>query len=109
MATASALAVSSAFRCLIPATREARTACRQACTYDTCPIFLSFWSYRPSVPLNAAFAAVFGVFAIAVLLLGIFVKKFRTYTAVILVGEVMEVFGFVARIYAHAYPFSNVS
>ena len=93
----------------MPPTREERAACRASCTYDTCPLVISYWSYRPNVPLNAAFAGLFGLYAITVLLLGIYVKKFRTYTAVIFVGQLMEVFGFIARVYAHAYPFSDVS
>ena len=88
--------------------KEERKACRSACTYDTCPLILSYWNYRPDVPKNAAFAALFGVYAITVLLLGIWVRKFRMYTAVIFVGEIMEVFGFIARVYAYAYPFSDV-
>ena len=97
----------AAIRCL-EGTAPERRACRDACTYDTCPLILSFWNYRPDVPKNAAFAALFGLYTITVLLLGIYVRKFRTYTAVIFVGELMEVFGFVARVYAHAYPFSDV-
>jgi hypothetical protein len=96
-----------AIRCL-QGTKSERKACRDACTVDTCPLILSFWNYRPNVPLNAAFAALFGVFTIAVLLLGIYSRKFRSYTAVLFVGEAMEVFGFIARVYAHAYPFSDV-
>lgn len=96
-----------AIRCL-QGTKPERKACREACTVDTCPLILSFWNYQPDVPLNAAFGGLFGAFALAVLLLGIYVRKFRTYTAVIFVGEIMEVFGFVARVYAHAYPFSDV-
>jgi hypothetical protein len=97
----------AAIRCL-QGNKEERKACRSACTYDTCPLIMSYWNYRPDVPKNAGFAALFGVYAIAVLLLGIWVRKFRTYTAVIFVGEMMEVFGFIARVYAHAYPFSDV-
>jgi hypothetical protein len=96
-----------AIRCL-SGTKAERKACRDACTVDTCPLILSFWNYRPNVPLNAAFAGLFGVFTIGVLLLGIYARKFRSYTAVLFVGELMEVFGFVARVYAQAYPFSDV-
>ncbi|KIW00636.1 uncharacterized protein PV09_07830 [Verruconis gallopava] len=97
-----------AIRCL-QGTKAERTACRNACTVDTCPLILSFWNYLPDVPLNSAFAGLFGIYTITVLLLGIYVRKFRTYTAVIFVGELMEVFGFVARVYAHAYPFSDAA
>ena len=95
-------------RCL-SGTAEERKACRQACTVDTCPLILSYWGYRPSIPVNGAFAVAFGIFTVIVLGLGIWTRKFKKYTAVMFIGCVMEVLGFIARIYAYSYPFSDVS
>jgi hypothetical protein len=95
-------------RCLM-GDQAARKACRAACTVETCPLILSYWSYRPSVPVNATFAAISGIFVLIVLVLGIWTKRFKMYTAVMVIGSGMEVIGYVARIYAYTYPFSDVS
>jgi hypothetical protein len=88
---------------------EARKACRAACTVDTCPLVLSYWGYRPSIPINAAFAAIFVVLMTILLVQGVWTRRFKKYTAMMFIGMVMEVMGYVARIYAYTYPFSDVS
>jgi hypothetical protein len=70
---------------------------------------LSYWSYRPSIAINAAFIAIFVIFAIIGLSLGIWTRRFKMYTSVMAIGNFMEVIGYVARIYAYTYPFSDVS
>jgi hypothetical protein len=95
-------------RCLM-GDSAARKACRAACTVDTCPLILSYWSYRPSVPVNATFAAISGILVLIVLGLGIWTKRFKMYTAVMVIGSGMEVIGYIARIYAYNYPFSDLS
>lgn len=87
----------------------ARKACRATCTVNTCPLMLSYWGYRPSIPINGAFAAIFSIFLIVALAQGIWTRRFKKYTAVMFVGNGMEVIGYVARIYAYNYPFSDVS
>jgi len=44
-----------------------------------------------------------------VLVQGVWTRKFKKYTAMMFIGTVMEVIGYVARIYAYSYPFSDVS
>jgi hypothetical protein len=88
---------------------EFRKTCRAACTVDTCPLALSYWSYRPNIPINAGFCAAFIIFLAIVLVQGVWTKRFKKYTAMMFVGMVMEVMGYVARIYANSYPFSDVS
>lgn len=88
---------------------EQRKACRAACTVDTCPLVLSYWGYRPNVAINAAFAAMFVVFMTIALVQGVWTRKFKKYTAMMFIGTVMEVIGYIARIYAYSYPFSDVS
>lgn len=70
---------------------------------------LSYWGYRPSIPVNSAFAVAFGLFTLTVLGLGIWTRRFKKYTAVMFIGSAMEVIGYIARIYAYSYPFSDVS
>ncbi|KAF2675155.1 RTA1 like protein, partial [Microthyrium microscopicum] len=79
------------------------------CTVDNCPLVLSYWGYRPNVPVNMAFAIMMGVVMIIVLVQGIWTRRFKKYTAMMFIGSVMEILGFVARIYAYSYPFSDLS
>jgi hypothetical protein len=95
-------------RCL-KGTFEERKACRAACTVDTCPLVLSYWGYRPNIPINAAFAAIFVILMTIVLVQGVWTRRFKKYTAMMFIGTVMETIGYVARIYAYSYPFSDVS
>jgi hypothetical protein len=88
---------------------EQRRACRASCTVDTCPLVLSYWGYRPHIPTNAAFVAIFVIYLIMVLVPGIWTRRFKKYTAMMFVGSSMEIIGYVARIYAYNYPFSDVS
>lgn len=94
-------------RCLKGAAPE-RKACRAACTVDTCPMVLSYWGYRPSIPENGTFAVFMGIFTLAILGIGIWTRRFKKYTAMVFIGSAMEVLGFIARIYAYSYPFSDV-
>jgi hypothetical protein len=87
---------------------EERKACRAACTVDTCPLVLSYWGYRPNIPINAAFAAIFIILMTIVLVQGVWTRRFKKYTAMMFIGTAMEVLGYVARIYAYSYPFSDV-
>lgn len=88
---------------------ETRKACRAACTVETCPLILSYWGYRPNIPVNGAFAAIFCIYMAIVLVTGVWTRRFKKYTAVMFIGSVMEIIGYVARIYAYSYPFSDVS
>jgi hypothetical protein len=98
----------SQIRCLTGDSAQ-RKACRAACTVNTCPLMLSYWSYRPSIPINAAFIAIFVIFTLIGLVIGVWTRRFKKYTAVMAIGNLMEVIGYVARIYAYTYPFSDVS
>jgi len=88
---------------------EERKKCRSECTVDTCPLVLSYWGYRPNIPVNAGFAAAFVIFLAIVLVQGIWTRRFKRYTAMMFIGSAMEVLGYVARIYAYSYPFSDIS
>jgi hypothetical protein len=70
---------------------------------------LSYWGYRPSIPENGTFAVFMGIFTLAILGIGIWTRRFKKYTAMVFIGSAMEVLGFIARIYAYSYPFSDVS
>jgi len=94
-------------RCLNGSLEE-RKKCRSECTAETCPLVLSFWGYRPSRPVNAAFGGIFVLFMAVVLVQGVWTRRFKKYTAMMFIGTVMEIIGYVARIYAYSFPFSDV-
>ncbi|KAF7873873.1 hypothetical protein EAF04_002545 [Stromatinia cepivora] len=76
------------------------------CTLETCDLSMSSFEYLPDVAGNAIFAALFGIFFIAQIGLGI---KFKTwgYMVAILLGLILEIIGYIARILIHDSPFEN--
>lgn len=75
---------------------------------DTCPLAISYWGYRPNIPANGGFLALFIVLMIVVVVQGVWTRKFKKYTIMTLIGCLMEIMGFTARLYAYSYPFSDV-
>ncbi|KAF7895606.1 uncharacterized protein EAF01_009568 [Botrytis porri] len=78
----------------------------ELCTLTTCDLSLSSFEYRPTVVGNALFAGLFGVFCIAQVALGI---KYKTwgYTLGIILGLLLEIMGYIARVLINIYPFNN--
>ncbi|KAF7947370.1 uncharacterized protein EAE97_004619 [Botrytis byssoidea] len=76
------------------------------CTLETCDLSLSAFEYRPTVVGNTIYAALFAVFAIGQLALGI---KFKTwgYMVAIILGLVTEILGYIARVLIYNYPFEH--
>lgn len=62
------------------------------CTMETCPVSASVYGYRPSVPANAFFLAVFAFLAVAQLVQGLR-RKTWFFGAVMVVGCVGEAAG----------------
>ncbi|KAI9644234.1 phospholipid-translocating ATPase rsb1 [Ciborinia camelliae] len=76
------------------------------CTLQTCDLSMSSFDYLPTVPGNVIFAAIFGIFFIAQIGLGI---KFKTwgYTVAMIFGLILEIIGYAARILLHYSPFDH--
>lgn len=74
------------------------------CTLDICPLEASLLQYRPSLPVNSLFIAIFGFTTVAHL-----VQGFRTrswgFMASIVCGNLLEIVGYVGRILLHDNPF----
>lgn len=87
---------------------EQRRACRMACTLDTCPLDMSYWDYRPSVPANALFIAIFSLSLILFMGQGIWSKRFLGFTIAMVSGNILEVLGYAGRLWAYYQPFSEV-
>ncbi|RFU79002.1 phospholipid-translocating atpase [Trichoderma arundinaceum] len=75
------------------------------CTLDLCPIEWSVYKYRPSVPANAIFLALFGVSIIVHVILGIRWRQWNFMTLMIL-GSLVEIGGYAGRLVLYNNPFS---
>jgi hypothetical protein len=78
----------------------------ELCTLQTCDLSLASFLYLPTVPGNAIYAAIFGIYIIVQLYLGIRHKTFGYMTAMVL-GLLGEVIGYAGRILLHYHPFDN--
>ncbi|KAK5989936.1 Efflux pump himE [Cladobotryum mycophilum] len=75
------------------------------CDLDTCPIEWSIYGYRPSLPANVVFAALFAVIGLVHFYLG-FRWRSWGFTTGMLLGCITEVIGYVGRILLWNNPFS---
>ncbi|RDW82713.1 hypothetical protein BP6252_03825 [Coleophoma cylindrospora] len=76
------------------------------CTLQTCDLSLASFLYLPNLAGNAFYAAIFGVFFLAQLALGIKGRVWG-YMGAMLAGLILEVIGYVGRIMLHSSPFNN--
>lgn len=77
------------------------------CTLDTCPLQLSAYKYRPSLPANASFIAFFALAMSIHIVLGIRWKQWGFMTCMIL-GCLVEIVGYAARLVLYKNPFSFI-
>lgn len=75
------------------------------CTLDLCPIEYSVYKYRPSVPANATFVALFGVSIFVHVILGIRWRQWN-FMALMVLGSLVEIGGYAGRLILHNNPFS---
>ncbi|KAI0114383.1 RTA1-domain-containing protein [Nemania sp. FL0031] len=75
------------------------------CTLDTCSVSDSYYGYRPNLGIDIFFAIVY--FAIISHCLFVAIKKrvWLGYTIATLIGAILELIGFIARIYGYVQPF----
>ena len=76
------------------------------CTLETCELTLGSFEYIPTLPGNAAVAAIFGFCILAQLGLGVKYKTWGFMGAMIL-GLALEVCAYVFRIMIHDNPFDD--
>ena len=82
---------------------------RSKCTLETCDISDSFYAYRPSLPGNATFLALFGL-SLAVYLIQAFLsRRFVAFSVAMICGCVLEIIGYAGRIMSWQNPFTEVS
>ena len=77
------------------------------CTLALCPIQWSVYQYRPSLPGNSVFLALFGLAALVHLYLGIRWKSFW-FMYCMITGCAVEIAGYAGRIILYNNPWSFV-
>jgi hypothetical protein len=75
------------------------------CTLDLCPVEWSVYKYRPSIPANAVFIALFGISILVHVILGIRWRQWNFMTLMIL-GGIVEIGGYAGRLVLYNNPFS---
>ncbi|KAG5982303.1 hypothetical protein E4U55_002075 [Claviceps digitariae] len=75
------------------------------CTLSTCPVSMSVYNYRPSLPANALFIALFATAMSMHIVLGVRWKSWGFMTFMIL-GCLVEIVGYAARLVLYNNPFS---
>lgn len=79
------------------------------CTVEFCGLDWSYWGYVPSLPINAAFTAVFAISMVSYLIQGALCKRWLGFTIAMICGCALEVVGYIGRMLAHNDIFSEVS
>jgi hypothetical protein len=74
------------------------------CTLDLCPIEASVFQYRPSLPANVIFTALFGVIGLVHIYLGFRWKSWGFMTGMVL-GCLTEIIGYIGRVLQYDNPF----
>ena len=83
-------------------------AYRAACTLKTCPLNQSYYAYRPSLPTNSAFLALFSLSLCGYVLQAALSRRFIGFTAAMVSGCSLEVLGYIGRIMSWHNPFNQV-
>src|SRR5438034_1356784 len=78
------------------------------CTLATCDILNSFYEYRPSLPANAAFAAIFTISLAAFVTQGILSKRFIGFSIAMALGTFGEAVGYGGRVMMYNNPWKKV-
>ncbi|KAF2729808.1 RTA1-domain-containing protein [Polyplosphaeria fusca] len=80
---------------------------RDSCTLETCPLSLSYWGYRPSLPANALFLALFALSTLLFIGQGALSRRFVGFTIAMVSGCALEVIGYVGRTMSYSNPFGE--
>ena len=85
-----------------------QAAYRAACTLKTCPIQSSYYAYRPSLPANAVFLALFSLSLCFFIVQAALSRRFIGFTIAMVSGCALEVLGYIGRIMSWYNPFNEV-
>jgi hypothetical protein len=74
------------------------------CTLKTCDVSTSWYGYQPNLGINVFFVIIYSIIAVYCLVLSAWKRSWLTYTIAILVGSLLELIGYAARIKGHSDP-----
>ncbi|MCJ1474047.1 hypothetical protein MMC13_002705 [Lambiella insularis] len=80
---------------------------RNQCTLDTCPLSDSYYAYRPSLPANAVFLALFSFSLVCFTLQAVLSRRFVGFTIALVAGCILEVVGYAGRVISYKNPFDQ--
>jgi ABC-type Co2+ transport system permease subunit len=78
------------------------------CALDTCDVSQSFYGYRPNLGIDIFFAVVYSAVVPYCLYIIIREKKWLGYTIALIIGSLLELLGYVSRIYGYVEPFVRI-
>ncbi|KAI8953071.1 RTA1-domain-containing protein [Xylaria longipes] len=78
------------------------------CTLDTCSISQSFYGYRPNLGIDIFFSIVYVAVVAHCLFVIIFKRKWMSYSICVLLGALLELIGFLSRVYGYVHPFVRI-
>lgn len=81
---------------------------QEECTFATCDIKDSYYGYRPSLPVNAVFVAIFATSLLMFVAQGLLSKRFIGFSIAMAIGTFGETLGYVGRILMHNNPWKQV-
>ena len=81
---------------------------RNECTLQTCPIYDSYYNYRPSLAANGIFLALFAFSLCCYLLQFGLSRRFIGFSIALASGCILEVLGYIGRIMSYYDPFNQV-
>jgi hypothetical protein len=76
------------------------------CTVSACPVELSVYGYRPSLPLSSVLIALYAIAAIVQIILGLRYKSW-TFMCAMVLGCLDEILGYVGRIILYQNPWNH--
>lgn len=81
---------------------------REDCTLDICSLSESYYGYRPNLGIDVFLAIVYVAIISHCLFVIIKKRQWLGYTIAVLIGALLELVGFVARIYGYSKPFLRI-
>src|SRR3954447_18733581 len=77
------------------------------CTVETCNMNTSFFAYRPSLAANTAFAVIFGISLIVLLVTYGITRRALAFTIALCAGCILEVLGYAGRLMSWKSPWNE--
>ncbi len=78
---------------------------RANCTLDVCPVQASVYGYRPSLPANITFIALYGLVMVIHAYLGVRWKTWW-FSGCVLIGAINAIIGYAGRVLMWYNPFN---